>query len=869
MKKNFLFLALIFVSYLTGFAQVKKIHGLAVIADFDDSKHAISDATVDSLLNQRAGYNKSNNAGSLYEYFKDQTNGKYEVTHTVVRVRFNKNKSYFSGANNPDTGKPWDYGQSFADSVLLRVKKLYPDGIPGLTRYLDGPTNGIGSWLILQTFNTSAFGVSTGQTLRSGNEYIPMNHVALATLGVGTETNHILRMISHECAHAIFRLPDVGNQKGESILKKNGHAGAYCMMGWNAGGQAQAVDFCPPLLETFNTANIVEISDNQLVDLTISLKSNARDTVFKYKNPRNANEYFLIQSNYTSKWYPALNLANDPYHNGLAIWHVVADGTKNPWMRIVQADGRDLMNQLPKISDRVATGTDNRIFFGSVVKTVNGQSNPMFRWLDGSIPGLYITEISNPGQRMTFKVATRYGKLLTSIASGEGTFSSNNTHALGTIELRQGLPTTINIIPDYGYLIDNVIVDGVSQGSISSYTFNTPGQSHTLTASFKFSVPKISPFTPGAFWRIESVSSESGSDVASKAIDNNTNTYWQSNGVNNFLHQLVVNMGTNYMLSGIGLTNRSNFTNSINRFDVFVSLDGDNWQQVSNGKVLNTVNNNNRIIGFKPVLARYFKVVTKSSLTGSNAASIAEVEAYGTRYAGLPILNDAEISKANWRINAASSVQSGMPASNLIDNNVNTIWHTQISPLRISYPHNVDIDLGVTYNISRFRLLPAAAIEDARISKYAIFVSNDGVNWGDTVSTGIWDNTASEKVVYFPPVTARYLRLTAMSEASAGNSASGSEVYIHGNLATSVKSLSDKNDFLKVYAGENSVVVETTKQISFIKINDALGRLVFGGKLEVGKHTLPISVKSGVYIVNVVADGEFRSKKLLFSNGIY
>lgn len=860
MKKNFLFLALIFVSYLTGFTQVKKIHGLAVIADFDDSKHAISDATVDSLLNQRAGYNKSNNAGSLYEYFKDQTNGKYEVTHTVVRVRFNKNKSYFSGANNPDTGKPWDYGQSFADSVLLRVKKLYPDGIPGLTRYLDGPTNGIGSWLILQTFNTSAFGVSTGQTLRSGNEYIPMNHVALATLGVGTETNHILRMISHECAHAIFRLPDVGNQKGESILKKNGHAGAYCMMGWVAGGSSQAVDFCPPILETFNTAKIVEIPDNGLVDLTISLKSNARDTIYKYKNPKNANEYFLIQSNYTSKWFPAFNFGNKPMHTGLAIWHVVADGSKNPWMRVVQADGRDLMNQNnPFISESVATGTDNRIFFGSAVKSVNGEINPMFRWFDGTIPGLYITEISNPGTRMTFKVARHYGTLGTSVTSGSGTIEP-----LGKIELKQGVSKTVNIVPDFGSQVDNVIVDGVSQGAINSYTFNNPGQSHTLSASFKFSAPKISPFAAGALWRILSYSSQNGANVATYAIDNNTTTYWQTNDDNNFAHELVVNMGTSYTLSGISLVFRSDLANGINRFDIYTSLDAENWQQVRTGKAISSNENYKRIFGFTPVLARYFKIVTRSSLTGSRSAAISEVEGYGTRYTGLPVLNDAEISKANWTIHATSSAQSGMPATNLIDNNINTLWHSQVSPVRANYPHNVDINLGATYNISRFRLLPSSAIEDARISKYAIFVSNDGVNWGDTVSTGIWDNTATEKIVYFPPVTGRYLRLAALSEASANQSAAGSEIYIHGNLTTSINEVDTQDDILKVYSGSNNVIVETSRQIDDLVIMDCLGRIIYRNKFDVGKHVLPIHFKSGVYVVNSVAEGKLRSEKHLF-----
>ena len=69
MKKNTFFLALFLILSLGIYAQ-EKIHGLAVITEFDDFQYEASDAAIDSLLNQKSGYNKSNNVGSLYEYFK-------------------------------------------------------------------------------------------------------------------------------------------------------------------------------------------------------------------------------------------------------------------------------------------------------------------------------------------------------------------------------------------------------------------------------------------------------------------------------------------------------------------------------------------------------------------------------------------------------------------------------------------------------------------------------------------------------------------------------------------------------------------------------------------------------------------------------
>ena len=43
-------------------------------------------------------------------------------------------------------------GQAFADSVILKVKEKYPNGIPGLTRYKGVATNGIGSWMVIVPF---------------------------------------------------------------------------------------------------------------------------------------------------------------------------------------------------------------------------------------------------------------------------------------------------------------------------------------------------------------------------------------------------------------------------------------------------------------------------------------------------------------------------------------------------------------------------------------------------------------------------------------------------------------------------------------------------------------------------------------------
>jgi len=66
------------------------------------------------------------------------------------------------------------------------------------------------------------------------------------------------------------------------------------------------------------------------------------------------------------------------------------------------------------------------------------------------------------------------------------TWASGGSINPGTIQtVFFGDSITFNIVPDTGYLVDNVLVDGVSQGAITSYTFPNVSANHTIFATFK------------------------------------------------------------------------------------------------------------------------------------------------------------------------------------------------------------------------------------------------------------------------------------------------------------------------------------------------------------------------------------------------
>ena len=104
-------------------------------------------------------------------------------------------------------------------------------------------------------------------------------------------------------------------------------------------------------------------------------------------------------------------------------------------------------------------------------------------------------------------------------------------------------------------------------------------------------------------------------------------------------------------------------------------------------------------------------------------------------------------------------------ASNVLDGSAATIWHSRWSPAPAApLPHTITIDTKATRSIGGFRYLPRADNQNGRVGKYSIGVSSDGITWR-AVASGTWPDTIAEKTVTFTTVSARYLRLTATTEA--------------------------------------------------------------------------------------------------------
>lgn len=127
------------------------------------------------------------------------------------------------------------------------------------------------------------------------------------------------------------------------------------------------------------------------------------------------------------------------------------------------------------------------------------------------------------------------------------------------------------------------------------------------------------------------------------------------------------------------------------------------------------------------------------------------------------------LSPIGWTIVACSSEQGGdEPASNAIDGNPNTLWHTRYQPDTPSHPHYLTIDLGKTHTLTGFFYQPRTTGNNGTIADYEFHGSHDGVQWTELAkgTFGNIGNNPTARTVPFEKAAqnTRFVRFTALRE---------------------------------------------------------------------------------------------------------
>lgn len=132
--------------------------------------------------------------------------------------------------------------------------------------------------------------------------------------------------------------------------------------------------------------------------------------------------------------------------------------------------------------------------------------------------------------------------------------------------------------------------------------------------------------------------------------------------------------------------------------------------------------------------------------------------------------------RTGW-IATADSFQPGSEPQHVLDGDANTIWHTAYTNAPL--PHQITIDMLTPRYINALTYQPRQdGNQNGNIGEHAVYLSTDGVNWGDPVAIGTYKNDASMKTTVFAYTNARYVKLFVITEANGNPYASAAEINI-------------------------------------------------------------------------------------------
>jgi len=143
------------------------------------------------------------------------------------------------------------------------------------------------------------------------------------------------------------------------------------------------------------------------------------------------------------------------------------------------------------------------------------------------------------------------------------------------------------------------------------------------------------------------------------------------------------------------------------------------------------------------------------------------------------------IDKSAWKVISYSSQAADGIATNAIDGDETTYWHTRWGDNEPRPPHEIIIDMKDTYKIEKFVYVPRKDGDNGRIKGFEIYFSNDPAKWGVPAASGEFANTSNEQSIEIASKPeARYFKLVAKSEAHGRAWATAAELGIEAYSKT-------------------------------------------------------------------------------------
>jgi len=393
--------------------------GLTLLVEFQDVRGTIPAAEIDRFCNE-IGYTGYSNNGSVRDFFLDVSDGKMDYTNLVTDyIRLDNNKSYYDACGS------WGKAGEVIDEALAKLCASGFDFSPLSMRggrvlalnvlYAGTPSCGWseGLWPHASTHNITVCGKPFGR--------YQMTNVG-TSLRLGT--------FCHENGHMVCQYPDLYDyyDDDDTVTETNG-VGNYCLMGYG-GADTNPVPPCSYLRGQTGWETFIPVENAGGALFWHTANSN---TAYKYTNPADSREYFLIESRRKTGRNASLP------DEGLLVWRIRenADNTTptnhptHPYRKGFKVAVEQADNQF-HIERRSGYGGSGDLFHQGDKDQYSDFTLPDARWWDDSYSGLMISNISAVSSQMSFRLGA--GSEPTAHYALNGNFndaSANGLHATG------------------------------------------------------------------------------------------------------------------------------------------------------------------------------------------------------------------------------------------------------------------------------------------------------------------------------------------------------------------------------------------------------------------------------------------------------
>lgn len=368
------------------------IRGLTVLVEFSDETSAITAADVDAMLNGD-NYTANGNFCSVREYYRLMSSGKLDYSNRVVgpirldhTKRFYETTSFVREAMDKavnDLGVELSEFDSKGDGTVDAVNFMYA----GFTVYgINGNNNN----------PSQLWPHNSVRILRYGG--MRTHFYMLTSLG-RQPVDLSIGTFCHESGHLLCRWPDLydyGRRDNDHIDSRG--IGPYCLMG--AGNHLDHGHTPAPVSAYLR--DLVGWTDNKILlnnNGNFEAVHGAYDTLLKFETDK-PNEYFLVENR------SQIGLDEHSPASGLAVYHCDKEGS-NEWQEgsaerhyqcaLLQADGR-------KDLEADVRGDAGDLFGFENGEVLSRTTNPSSREWDGTDSEFIISDVSAPGEVVTFRV---------------------------------------------------------------------------------------------------------------------------------------------------------------------------------------------------------------------------------------------------------------------------------------------------------------------------------------------------------------------------------------------------------------------------------------------------------------------------------